>query len=63
MIDNMASSRRELLKKIQAADFYAYDLQLYLNTHPNCAKALKEYSDAVNESCELKKNISANTVL
>ena len=53
MVDN--SSRRELLKKVQEADFFALDLQLYLNTHPNCARALSLYQDAVKKAKELRK--------
>jgi len=47
-------SRNELLKKIQETDFYAYDLQLYLNTHPRCERALKLYVKTVEESKKLK---------
>ena len=47
--------RRELLKKIQEADFFALDLQLYLNTHPNCKKALDMYVSTVNEAKILRK--------
>ena len=33
-------SKNELLLEIQQACFAAYDLQLYLDTHPDCAEAL-----------------------
>ena len=52
---NNDSSRRELLKKVQEADFFALDLQLYLNTHPNCARALALYQEAVQKAKELRK--------
>lgn len=48
------TSRRELLKKVQEADFFALDLQLYLNTHPNCERALKLYTEAVKEAKALR---------
>ena len=48
------NSRSELLKKIQETDFFAYDLQLYLNTHPRCESALKLYVKTVEESKKLK---------
>ena len=53
MVENI--NRREMLKKLQEADFLALDLQLYLNTHPNCEKALKLYTETVNGAKELKK--------
>ena len=53
------SSRREMLKKVQAADFYALDLQLYLNTHPDCARALKLYTEAVKEAKMLREKFES----
>lgn len=35
--------RDRLLREIQMCSFYMTDLQLYLNTHPNCANARKMY--------------------
>ncbi len=49
------SSRKELLKKVQEADFFALELQLYLNTHPDCAKTLALYEKAVKKAKELRK--------
>ena len=46
----MVEQRRELLKKIQETDFYALELQLYLNTHPDCQRALKLYTETVEKS-------------
>ena len=57
--DTSCSSRRELLLKIQETDFFAYDLQLYLNTHPDCERAMSLYSDAVRKSKELKNEYEA----
>lgn len=48
------SARRELLRKVQEADFFALDLQLYLNTHPNCARAMALYQEAVQEAKNLR---------
>ena len=48
-------SRQEMLRKIQEADFYAFDLQLYLNTHPDCERALNLYTQTVREAYELRK--------
>lgn len=44
------SSRREMLKKVQEADFTALEWQLYLNTHPYCEKGLRLYRKAVEEA-------------
>ena len=52
---NSNVTRREMLKKVQEADFFALDLQLYLNTHPNCSKALKLYTDAARKAAMLRK--------
>ena len=54
MMECNTNSRSELLKKIQETDFFAYDLQLYLNTHPRCERALKLYVKTVEESKKLK---------
>ena len=49
------NTRKQLMKKIQETDFYALDLQLYLNTHPNCKRALALFSDTVKEAKALRK--------
>ncbi len=49
------NDRRELLKKVQEADFLALDLQLYLNTHPNCERALKLYTETASKAKTLRK--------
>ena len=58
MVNN--TSRKELLKKVQEADFFALDLQLYLNTHPDCSRALALYQDAVLKAKELRKEYEKN---
>ena len=49
------NDRRELLRKVQEADFLALDLQLYLNTHPNCERILKLYTETVRKAKNLRK--------
>lgn len=49
------NDRRDLLKKVQEADFLALDLQLYLNTHPNCERALRLYTETVSKAKALRK--------
>lgn len=42
-------SCQELLRAIMEADFMAQDLKLYLDTHPDDARALELYRDAVRQ--------------
>ena len=55
MMEINLTNRNELLKKIQEMDFFAFDLQLYLNTHPKCERALKLYVETVNEAKKLRR--------
>ena len=32
-----------LLRSLQQCDFTLYELQLYLDTHPNCKRAMEKY--------------------
>ena len=32
-----------LLRSLQQCDFTLYELQLYLDTHPNCKRAMEQY--------------------
>ena len=49
------NSRQSLLRRVQEADFFALDLQLYLNTHPNCERALKLDKESVAEADKLRR--------
>lgn len=49
------SERTDLLYKLQAADFVAYDLLLYLDTHPCCQSTLTLYNEKVKEAKALRK--------
>ena len=42
-MEDSKSSACELMKKIMAYSFYIYDLNLYLDTHPDDRYTLKEY--------------------
>lgn len=50
----MESGRNELLKKIQCNHFAAYDMLLYLDTHPDDKKAFKIFQTLVKKTQELK---------
>lgn len=60
MTESNNTSRRELLKKIQEADFFALDLQLYLNTHPDCERALALYVDTIKKAKSLRNEYEEN---
>ncbi len=47
-------NRDELLKAITAMDFYAVDMALYLNTHPDDSEALARYNAVVGEANTLR---------
>ena len=48
-------NRAHLLLKIQELSFVTVDLNLYLDTHPNDAKALDHYNKAATELQTLMK--------
>lgn len=48
------TDRQDLLYRLQAADFAAYDLLLYLDTHPCCQSTLSLYKEKVNEAKALR---------
>ena len=43
MADSLKTNN--LLRAIQMYDFYLVELNLYLDTHPNCQKALKKFNE------------------
>ena len=47
-------SRTDLLKEIQKYNFAAYDILLYLDTHPDDKKAFELYKQLVEKTKELK---------
>jgi spore coat protein JB len=50
----MHRDQLEMLKELQALEFTALDLHLYLNTHPNDQRALADYSRAIREAARVK---------
>ena len=56
----MEREQLELMKTLQALEFTAFDLALYLNTHPNNQRALADYSKAVRET-EHVRNVYVRT--
>ena len=47
-----------LLRALQMYDFYLVDLNLYLDTHPNCEIALKKFKEITE-----KRNQAYNTYI
>lgn len=39
----MENKKRQLLYVLQMYDFYLYELQLYLDTHPTCPNGLRAF--------------------
>ena len=57
---NMTSSdRNDMLRKVQAAEFAAYDLMLYLDTHPCCQEALSLFKEKCAVAKKLKSDFEA----
>lgn len=53
--NNDCTSRRdELLNQIMCCDFTLVELGLFLDTHPNCEKALKMHNEYANKCKKLK---------
>lgn len=50
MASNMTPRAAQLMRKLAAADFYAQDLKLYLDTHPDDTKAIEIYREAVKQA-------------
>ncbi|MDO4562885.1 MAG: spore coat protein CotJB [Clostridia bacterium] len=46
----MDQAKRDMLRKVQSADFTAHDIALFLDTHPCCEHALKAYKEKVAEA-------------
>lgn len=54
------NNRCEILKKVMEADFVAYELQLFLDTHPNDKKAMEKYTEAVKRAKECREEYEEN---
>ena len=48
-------NRHEILKKLMELDFVAVELQLYLNTHPDCREALEKFNFVVAQAQMLRQ--------
>lgn len=48
--DRSDASCEELMRAIMEADFFAQDLKLYLDTHPDDMKAVEMFREAVRQS-------------
>jgi spore coat protein JB len=49
-------NRDEMLKALSAMDFYAVDMALYLDTHPDDNEALARYNAIVREANTLRQS-------
>lgn len=48
------------LKNVQKYMFAAYDLQLFLDTHPNDSEALKMYAEIVKKANSAREDFEKN---
>ena len=48
--NNANASCEELMRAIMEADFFAQDLKLYLDTHPDDSRAVEMFREAVRQS-------------
>lgn len=53
-------NRKDLLTKIQEVEFAALDFNLYLDTHPEDQKALRDYNIFTQEAMKLRKLYEIN---
>ena len=53
--NSMDFSQCEMMRQIQEIDFAIIDLNLFLDTHPNCIEALELFSELAHKSKNLKK--------
>ena len=56
----MEDNRFRLLKKLQSYNFAAYDMLLYLDTHPNDKSAFAIFKDLVANTKKLKAEYEKN---
>ncbi len=54
------TSCEELMRAIMEADFYAQDLKLYLDTHPNDTRAIEMFREACRQSKACKAAFEDN---
>lgn len=52
----MNRNREMMLQELMEVDFRMKDLQLYLDTHPECAAAVEEYNAAANKYMAMKQH-------
>lgn len=48
--NNTDATCEELMRAIMEADFFAQDLKLYLDTHPDDTRAVEMFREAVNQT-------------
>lgn len=53
-------SRKELMRQIKEYDFAAYELMLFLDTHPKDTKALAMYHEVVKKAKLLRSEYETN---
>jgi len=57
--ESHTGSKHEMMQKIQEIDFAIIDLNLFLDTHPNCKEALELFTELCATSKSLKNDYQA----
>jgi spore coat protein JB len=52
---NMSMDREKMLEKVMEADFYCFDLGLFLNTHPTDKEALAVFNKSMEKAKEMRE--------
>ncbi|MCH5324086.1 MAG: spore coat protein CotJB [Eubacterium sp.] len=60
MVGNTTPQCARLMQQLAAADFFALDMQLYLDTHPDDTKALEIYREAVKQAKACRQAFEAS---
>ena len=62
MAHNLTPRASQLLKKLSQADFYAQDLKLYLDTHPDDKDAIAMFHKMSDRAAELRDEFQARAL-
>jgi len=54
------NNRQEAMRKLMEADFVAYELLLFLDTHPDDSAAMDKYTEAVKKAAEIRGEYEKN---
>lgn len=56
---NAFEEERQMMRRVQEADFVVVELTLYTNTHPNDEEALDQWREAIKEAARLRRQFES----